>query len=602
MPTLLKPRSAAESRAAASVVRAAYARISVEELKSGGASIERQLASFRNIDPSMKIFIDDGVSGTKTSRPGFNALLAYVYEEKVTEIVVARVDRLGRNHELKNLLPDLFHKHRCRVLCTEEDSPDLATDMGRLLFDLRCNLACSESDRIGKRVQAGRAKRFDETAYDVPRAGYLLIDGSLVPDDAPRHCPLAQRREVAGAVDEWGIASDAFPGLSNFELAALPVKFALQHRNWSAGVEFAHTHLLLTRSGSWDFGRNAYREAHAKAQMEELCIINGEPKKIFRLIQSVIPAQRCSLYQRAQNPTFYGHYIGRRNWNPDTRPSLNDKRPSYHQIDTDTYEFFYENNHPPLLSEEDYKVVVEMNSEMRADRERGIRPCAGLKVTADGLLDERLKLNELARGISRRSTCAGCQQRMRTRHLVREGQHYYYVFCPHNSCSHYGMNLRVYAALAGISLHLAAHSARVQSGDVPAIQPRPTEISLAREMEEAREALALALCRNPKNRVLSNEVKKIDDQLKLLREGPASGELDMRELKAHQRFVHPRALESEAWLELLQAGSSLALGVLQMIQSIEINYVGGKPALPSPGGRRTHPPAEIVSIKTVDEA
>jgi len=579
MTTTFSPQTTAARRAAAPVIRAGYARISIEEARTGGHSIARQIDSMRRADPAMEVFVDDGISGTKTSRPGLDALLRYVEQEKVTEIVVARLDRLGRNHDLKNLLPDLFHDKGCRVVCTEEDSPDLATDMGRMMFDIKCNVNCSESDRISRRVQAARTNLFHKVRHMTATSGYLLIDGKLVPDDMPRHCPLAQRREVEGEPDQWGIASDAWVGLSNFEITAMPIKVALRLRSWTAGKQYADRHLLLTRSGAWDLARNCYAEYTANNQVEEILVVDGTPVKAARLLQSVVPQSGAAIRVRANNHTFYGNFYARRNWDPDRRPSLNKRRSNYGFIDTDTYEFFVPGTHAPMLSDEDFKTIVQWNTEIRRAAEAGLRPATYACATGQNVLDKtpaEVLTNHTLKLLASKAHCLDCGQKMNqhTTYYYQKKQRYHYLRCVNNMCPSYLRMGRLDTIVAGVTLALAEEAARIQSGEAIMPSVNGAELLAIKEREEHRDGLLVALQHSPKNQVLRNELKKAEAKLDALR-NPAATASSLEGLKVHQRFRHPRALEPGAWLELLSMNAETMVETLMPIKRINLGWTAG---------------------------
>jgi DNA invertase Pin-like site-specific DNA recombinase len=579
MQSALSPQTAAQRKAASVLRRVGYARISIEEAKTGGSSIGRQVESLRLVDPDMRVFVDDGVSGTKSSRPEFDRLLQYIKEEGVTELVVARVDRLGRNHQLKTLIPDLYHNQNCKIVCTEEEAPDLSTELGQLVFDLKVNLACAESDRTGKRIQSARERVYRKQVYDQPRAGYVLIDGMLYPDDLPRHCPLAQRREVSGLCDEWGIASDAFPGLSNFELTAIPMKVALRYRNWSAGFRFATQHLLLTRSGSWDQARNRFVEDHARDQYDELVIVGKDIKRVQRIRQSPVPKALSALQGRIQNPIYYGHYYARRNWAEDARPSLNRKRKVVGLIDEDTFEFFQENSHYPMLDDKDYQTLKQINEEIRRARDAGLHFSArGATCPPNGGLDG-VALHEylLTKSLSQVCVCYFCDKPLRfdrtrknpTKKDPNPG-YYQYLRCNNQFCTAKNTRARTGPITAGLAVHLADYAQRIQQGGVEPPQLRPTENSAIRELEEAREAQAIAVTRAPHNRVLRNQLKDLDRQIEALRTGARDSTVPLDQVKAHLRLQHPQAVHAGAWAELLSKDISLAAEVVQMIQSVVV--------------------------------
>ena len=70
-----------------------YARVSLES-----ESIEKYVNEFKRVDPLMKIFTDEGVSGNipPKKRPGFSSLFKFVETHKVDMIYIFEFSRLGR--------------------------------------------------------------------------------------------------------------------------------------------------------------------------------------------------------------------------------------------------------------------------------------------------------------------------------------------------------------------------------------------------------------------------------------------------------------------------------------------------------------------------
>jgi len=100
------------------------------------------------------IFIDDGISGAKASRPAFDKLLSIVQEGDT--IVAWKLDRLGRTVvNLSQLANDL--KAKGVYIRTIMDGIDTSTKMGSLLYNLLSTLAEMERDAIMERIEAGKA-------------------------------------------------------------------------------------------------------------------------------------------------------------------------------------------------------------------------------------------------------------------------------------------------------------------------------------------------------------------------------------------------------------------------------------------------------------
>lgn len=99
-----------------------------------------------------RIFQDRGVSGSKTSRPGFDELLAYA--RPGDEIVVQALDRLGRNTRHLLTLVESLHERRVslRILTLGVDT---ATPAGQLVMTVMAALAAMEKAILVERVQSG---------------------------------------------------------------------------------------------------------------------------------------------------------------------------------------------------------------------------------------------------------------------------------------------------------------------------------------------------------------------------------------------------------------------------------------------------------------
>ncbi|MEC5148758.1 recombinase family protein [Cryobacterium sp. GrIS_2_6] len=125
-----------------------YARVSTED-----QNLDGQLLALNGAGAE-KIFQDHGVSGTKTTRPGLDAALAYLRDGDV--LLVHRLDRLGRStlHVLA-LIQELGGKGVGFRSLTE--SVDTTTPAGRLLLTLLAGLASMEREVTVERTRAGLA-------------------------------------------------------------------------------------------------------------------------------------------------------------------------------------------------------------------------------------------------------------------------------------------------------------------------------------------------------------------------------------------------------------------------------------------------------------
>lgn len=101
-----------------------------------------------------RIFKDEGVSGSKSDRPGLNEALEFIRPGDT--LVVWKLDRLGRSIEhLRSTVFDL--QNRGIEFLSIQDAIDTNTATGQLFFSIMAAMAEFERDLIRERTQAGLA-------------------------------------------------------------------------------------------------------------------------------------------------------------------------------------------------------------------------------------------------------------------------------------------------------------------------------------------------------------------------------------------------------------------------------------------------------------
>jgi DNA invertase Pin-like site-specific DNA recombinase len=134
---------------------ALYARVST----TNGQSPEMQLAELREYASrrGFKIvseYVDEGVSGSKESRPELNRLMADAHRRKFDAVPCWKIDRFGRSpRHLVNALADLDAYQVAFI--SLKDNLDLSTPSGRLMFQIVGAMAEFERALIQGRVRAG---------------------------------------------------------------------------------------------------------------------------------------------------------------------------------------------------------------------------------------------------------------------------------------------------------------------------------------------------------------------------------------------------------------------------------------------------------------
>jgi DNA invertase Pin-like site-specific DNA recombinase len=133
---------------------AIYCRVSTDD-----QSLDAQLLDLRQFCkargwPDPQEFVDQGISGAKTSRPGWNKCWDAVQKRKVRVLVVHALDRIGRSlHHLVKIL-NWFSENSLTLISFRENI-DLGTSAGRMMAGIFSVLAEYERSIISERTKAG---------------------------------------------------------------------------------------------------------------------------------------------------------------------------------------------------------------------------------------------------------------------------------------------------------------------------------------------------------------------------------------------------------------------------------------------------------------
>ena len=169
----------------------AYARVSLEK-ESMLHSLSYQVSYYSNYIQKNKqwlyvgVFSDEGITGTKASRPGFQKMLDECRKGNIDLILVKSVSRFARNtvdllnacRELKELGIDIyFEEERIHSLSYE----------GELLLTLRASFAQEESRsmsenikwKIRKDMQEGKPPRNRALGYEIKNREFHFCDDEV---------------------------------------------------------------------------------------------------------------------------------------------------------------------------------------------------------------------------------------------------------------------------------------------------------------------------------------------------------------------------------------------------------------------------------------
>lgn len=170
------------------MARIGYARVSTDEQSD---ALEPQVA--RLMAAGCERVITDVESGKVDDRDGLVELLALVKARRVGEIVVTRVDRLGRHAAHADTLLALCEAQGVAVRALDGGVIETATPQGFLMARLQTGLAEMESRMLSLRVRRSFAEYRRQGRHLRKRApfGYAKAGHQLRPD--PEQWPLALR-------------------------------------------------------------------------------------------------------------------------------------------------------------------------------------------------------------------------------------------------------------------------------------------------------------------------------------------------------------------------------------------------------------------------
>lgn len=139
---------------------AIYVRVSTKDQTTLNQELELKKYCERNGYEVYKIYKDEGVSGSTTSRMGLDLMLQDMRKKYFNAIIVWKLDRLGRSvQHLLQILEELKNKN-VRLICTDMNI-DTGTPQGKFFFTIIGAFAELEREIIRERIFAGlsRAKK-----------------------------------------------------------------------------------------------------------------------------------------------------------------------------------------------------------------------------------------------------------------------------------------------------------------------------------------------------------------------------------------------------------------------------------------------------------
>tara|TARA_B110000196_G_C20879915_1_gene536181 strand:- start:126 stop:728 length:603 start_codon:yes stop_codon:yes gene_type:complete len=140
---------------------AIYARVSTDK----DQSCERQILELRQVAENhnwsiVDEYIDEGISGTKKSRPELDRMLKDALLRKFDVVATLELSRLGRSVRNMCEIADLL-KQKSINLFVKNQNIDTSTIVGELFFNIINSISQYEKDLTAERIKSGleNAKR-----------------------------------------------------------------------------------------------------------------------------------------------------------------------------------------------------------------------------------------------------------------------------------------------------------------------------------------------------------------------------------------------------------------------------------------------------------
>jgi DNA invertase Pin-like site-specific DNA recombinase len=175
-----------------------YSRVSTHEQTTAAQLDELRAYCERRNWVIVTEYTDEGVSGSRDSRPGLNLLLADAKRRKFDVVLVYRYDRFARSlRQLVNALCE-FDSLGIHFVSLHE-GVDTSTPNGRLVFGIFASIAEFERELIRSRVRSGiAAARARGRRIGRPR---LLVTDSQI------NTLLAQGQSMLAIGEQLGISA-----------------------------------------------------------------------------------------------------------------------------------------------------------------------------------------------------------------------------------------------------------------------------------------------------------------------------------------------------------------------------------------------------------
>jgi DNA invertase Pin-like site-specific DNA recombinase len=141
---------------------ALYARVSTADQNTEIQLVQLREWASRGGHKIFREYVDEAISGTKTSRPSFDVMLADMRQYRFQAVAVVKLDRIGRSLQHILSLFDEFNAKGVAFIATTQGIDTFQTNpMSKLFISLLGAFAEFERNLISERTKAARAGKLN---------------------------------------------------------------------------------------------------------------------------------------------------------------------------------------------------------------------------------------------------------------------------------------------------------------------------------------------------------------------------------------------------------------------------------------------------------
>ena len=145
-------------------VIAIYARKSVERVDSISIESQIEFCKYETRGSDYKVYSDNGYSGKNTDRPAFHNMINDIKSDRISAVIVYKLDRISRSILDFSSMIELFQKYDVSFISATEKF-DTASPMGRAMLNICIVFAQLERETIQQRVADAYSARSKKGFY-----------------------------------------------------------------------------------------------------------------------------------------------------------------------------------------------------------------------------------------------------------------------------------------------------------------------------------------------------------------------------------------------------------------------------------------------------